>query len=429
MHPAPPTHPTGSVDHDPGQLHAFARGIAAQLREAGYEALFAGGCVRDRLLGRTPKDYDIATSAKPEQVENTFQGRDTYTVPVGAAFGVICVVDPKTKMQVEVATFRSDGAYLDGRRPVNVTFSTPQEDAYRRDFTINGLFLNPESDTIIDYVHGREDLDAGVVRAIGDPQARFTEDKLRLLRAVRFSATLGFTLEENTRKAITKMPEALRMVSAERVTGEIEKILLDKSRAQGLELLRNMDLLPMLFPESVKPLTDDTFAEIVSIEAHLTNPSLPMAIAPLLATVTDARGSKELAKKWRLSSRQANRVGWLVENYDALQEARTQRWPRVQRLLIHEGRNELIGLLAAQAACQKADEADLAFCRERIAWSIDKLNPAPLLTGDALINAGLAPGKQFAHLLEQVRDAQLEGELTTTEEAVQYAKKIASKTN
>ena len=422
QHPQPP-------NHDPGHLLAFARDVAAQLRGKGHDALFAGGCVRDRLLGRVPKDYDIATSAKPAEVEQTFRGRDTYTVPVGAAFGVICVVDPKTKMQVEVATFRSDGAYLDGRRPVNVTFSTPQEDAQRRDFTINGLFLDPESDQIIDYVDGRKDLDAGIVRAIGNPQARFTEDKLRLLRAVLFTATLTFALEEKTQAAIQIMPEALRMVSAERITAELERMLLDKSRAQGLQLLHDVGLLPMLFPQSTEPPSEHAFAQVLSIEAHLTTPSFPLSLAPLLAAVTDARGAKDLAKKWRLSSRQANRVGWLVENHEALHAAPTQHWPTVQRILIHEGRDELIGLLAAQTACQLTDAADLAFCRERIAWPVEKLNPPPLLTGDALIEAGLLPGKKFAHLLDEVRDAQLEAAITTPEEALQYAKKIAAESS
>ena len=392
--------------------------------------MFAGGCVRDRLLDRDPKDYDVATSAKPDEVEETFpQARDTYTVPVGAAFGVICVVDPKTKLQVEVATFRSDGAYLDGRRPVNVTFSTPEEDAQRRDFTINGLFLNPETEEVTDYVDGRKDLDAGIVRAIGNPQARFTEDKLRLLRAVRFTATLGFKLEEKTRSAIGQMPEALRMVSAERITGELEKMLLDVSRAQGLQLLHDVGLLPMLFPESMPAPGRDALAEVLSLESHLSAPSFPLALTPLLAAVTDARGARDLAKQWRLSSRQANRVGWLVENHEALHAAPTQRWPQLQRILIHEGRDELVSLLAAQAACKQADRADLAFCQERVAWPVEKLNPTPLLTGDSLIEAGLTPGKKFARLLEEVRDAQLEGRVTTPKEAMHYAKQMADEGN
>jgi tRNA nucleotidyltransferase/poly(A) polymerase len=400
-----------------------------QLRSVGFDALFAGGCVRDRLLDRIPKDYDIATSAKPNEVEETFRKRDTYTVPVGAAFGVICVVDPKTKMQVEVATFRSDGAYLDGRRPVNVTFSTPQEDAQRRDFTINGLFLDPETEEVIDYVDGRKDLDAGIVRAIGNPQARFAEDKLRLLRAVRFTATLGFKLEEKTRSAIGQMPEALRMVSAERITGELEKMLLDANRAQGLQLLHEVGLLPMLFPESMPLPGRDALAEVLSLESHLSAPSFPLALAPLLAAVTDARGARDLAKQWRLSSRQAGRISWLVENYRTLHAAQTQRWPRLQRVLIHEGRDELVSLLAAQAACKQADGADLAFCCERVAWPTEKLNPPPLLTGDSLIEAGLSPGKKFAKLLEEVRNAQLEGQVTTPEEAMHYVKRMAAEGN
>ena len=416
-------------NHPPGSRHAFARSVAMQLRSVGFDALFAGGCVRDRLLDRIPKDYDIATSAKPNEVEETFRKRDTYTVPVGAAFGVICVVDPKTKMQVEVATFRSDGAYLDGRRPVNVTFSTPQEDAQRRDFTINGLFLDPETEEVIDYVDGQKDLEAGIVRAIGDPEARFTEDKLRLLRAVRFTATLGFKLEEKTRSAIGQMPEALRMVSAERITGELEKMLLDANRAQGLQLLHEVGLLPMLFPESMPLPGRDALAEVLAIESHLSAPSFPLALAPLLAAVTDPHGARDLAKQWRLSSRQAGRISWLVENYRTLHAAQTQRWPRLQRVLIHEGRDELVSLLAAQAACKQADGADLAFCRERVAWPTEKLNPPPLLTGDSLIEAGLSPGKKFAKLLEEVRNAQLEGRVTTPEEAMHYAKRMADEGN
>ena len=417
------------IEHDPESLRRFATDVALRLRTAGFEALFAGGCVRDRLLDRDPKDYDVATSAKPDEVEETFRKHGTYTVPVGAAFGVICVVDPKTKMQVEVATFRSDGAYLDGRRPVNVTFSTPQEDAQRRDFTINGLFLDPETEEVIDYVDGRKDLDAGIVRAIGDPEARFTEDKLRLLRAVRFTATLGFKLEERTRSAIGKMPEALRLVSAERITGELEKMLLDASRAQGLQLLDEVGLLPMLFPESMPLPGREAFAEVLSLESHLSAPTFPLALAPLLAAVTDARGARDLAKQWRLSSRQAHRISWLVENYRALHAAQTQRWPQLQRILIHEGRDELVSLLAAQTACQQTGAADLAFCRERIAWPAEKLNPPPLLTGDSLIEAGLSPGKKFAKLLEEVRNAQLEGRVTTREEAMHYVKRMAAEGN
>lgn len=423
MHPTDTSEP---VEYDPGQLRAFAQEVALQLRQKGHQALFAGGCVRDRLLGRVPKDYDIATSARPEEVEQTFSGRDTFTVPVGAAFGVICVVEPKTKIQVEVATFRSDGAYLDGRRPVNVTFSTPQEDAQRRDFTINGLFLDPESDRIIDYVDGRQDLDAGLVRAIGDPQARFTEDKLRLLRAIRFTATLGFKLTENTRAAIAQMPEALRMVSAERISSELEKMLLDKNRADGLKLVHTLGLLPMLLPTDLKQPSDATFADVLATESHLTTPSFSLTLAPLLAAITDARGAKAVAKAWRLSSRQANRISWLVENFTALHGAATRPWSTVQRLLIHEGRDDLLGLLAAQTASKQADPADLAFCRERIGWPNETLNPPPLLNGDMLIEQGFEPGKTFAALLDAVRDAQLEGKLTTLEEAMTYAKKIAA---
>ncbi|MEE2781398.1 MAG: CCA tRNA nucleotidyltransferase [Planctomycetota bacterium] len=408
-------------------LHRFATGVAKRLRSEGFETFFAGGCVRDRLLGRTPKDYDVATSATPDEVEALFRTSDTFTVPVGAAFGVICIVDPATKMQVEVATFRSDGAYLDGRHPVGVTFSTAEEDAQRRDFTINGLFLDPETEEVIDFVDGQADLENKIVRAIGDPTARFTEDKLRLLRAVRFTATLGFQLQEKTAAAIRNMPEALRVVSAERITAELEKMLLDASRAKGLRMLLDLKLLPTLFPESMPMPGEQQFTNLLEVEAELQTPSLPLALAPLLAAITDAEGAQEVSKRWRLSTRQANRIAWLIQNQRELYGATGKNWSQLQRLLAHQGREELVGWLAAEVACKRAEADDLAYCRERIAWPEEKLNPPPLLSGDTLIAAGLVPGKNFAHLIESTRDAQLDGHISTPEEAIEYAKQLADR--
>ena len=215
----------------------FATDVVRQLRAAGYVALWAGGCVRDLLLGRGAEDYDVATSATPEQVRTLFGKR--RTLAVGESFGVIIVLPPsKTAEPVEVATFRTEGVYLDGRRPTEVAFSTPEEDAQRRDFTINGMFYDPIEQRVLDYVGGEADLHRKVLRAIGDPHARMTEDKLRMLRAVRFAATLEFELDPTTRAAVQLMAPEMRVVSAERIAQELHKVLAHRTRVRGFSCWR-----------------------------------------------------------------------------------------------------------------------------------------------------------------------------------------------
>src|SRR6186997_3487253 len=215
---------------------AFAVEIAQKLRAAGFEALWAGGCVRDELLGLTPKDYDVATSATPDQIRDLFGRR--RTLPIGAAFGVITVLGPRTAGQIEVATFRSDAAYSDGRHPDSVTFTTAEHDAERRDFTINGLFYDPVAEQVVDYVGGQDDLHKRTIRAIGDARARLGEDKLRMLRAVRFATAFDFTIDADTLRAIQKMAAELNTVSAERIGMEVRLMLIDPNRAVALRLLR-----------------------------------------------------------------------------------------------------------------------------------------------------------------------------------------------
>src|SRR6266478_3257080 len=217
--------------------------IVKRLREAGHVAYFNGGCVRDMVRGVEPHDIDIATSATPEQVQALF----TKTVPVGAAFGVVLVLEGEH--QFEVATFRSDDAYVDGRRPSAVHFGSPEEDARRRDFTINGLFYDPIADQIIDFVGGRADIERKLVRTIGDPHQRFTEDKLRLLRCVRFAANLGYEIEPATFDAVKEMAAEIQVVSAERIRDELVKILTRPNAGRGLELLDASGLLPEILPE------------------------------------------------------------------------------------------------------------------------------------------------------------------------------------
>ena len=239
----------------------FATDVVRQLRAAGYTALWAGGCVRDLLLGRGAEDYDVATSATPEQVRTLFGKR--RTLAVGESFGVIIVLPPsKTAEPVEVATFRTEGVYLDGRRPTEVAFSTPEEDAQRRDFTINGMFYDPIQMQVLDYVGGEADLHRKVLRAIGDPHARMTEDKLRMLRAVRFAATLEFELDPTTRAAVQLMAPEMRVVSAERIAQELRKVLAHRTRVRGFQLLAETGLLEVLFPEVLPQTAEGVIAQI-----------------------------------------------------------------------------------------------------------------------------------------------------------------------
>jgi poly(A) polymerase len=232
---------------DPRLQREFAVDVVAKLRAAGFEAYWAGGCVRDQLLGREPKDFDVATDARPDEIRGIFGFR--RTVAVGEAFGVIKVVGRKPEGEVEVATFRQDASYSDGRHPDSVRFSTPEADAQRRDFTINGLFYDPLDDRVIDFVGGQEDLARRMVRAIGDARARFAEDKLRLLRGVRIAATFDFTLEPATRDAIKAMADQITVVSAERIAAEMRLMLVHPRRARALELLRELGLLKIILPE------------------------------------------------------------------------------------------------------------------------------------------------------------------------------------
>src|SRR5262245_30736477 len=289
----------------------FAIDVVRRLRQSGYEALWAGGCVRDELLGLTPADYDVATSARPEEVERTF----ARTVAVGASFGVVEVIGPRRPDQsfpkVQVATFRSDGAYIDGRRPESVVFSTAVEDAQRRDFTINGMFFDPLESKVIDYVGGQADLKAGVLRAIGDPRARFREDKLRLMRAVRMAARFDFPIESATAAAIREMAPELNVVSAERIADELRKMLVHRNRAWAMRQMDELGLLRQVLPEVENDMkgrlpqglpeapTGDLWQHILRVLELLEGPqwpqpspvSFPLAFAAILHDVGKKRSA------------------------------------------------------------------------------------------------------------------------------------------
>ena len=396
----------------------FAVHVAAELSRAGHHALFAGGCVRDRLLGKTPKDYDVATDAPPPRVREVFGRR--RTLAVGESFGVIVVLPDRRRFpeaqQVEVATFREEAGYADGRRPDAVTFSTPQADAQRRDFTINGLFEDPASGEVIDHVGGRADLAAGVIRAIGDPAERMEEDRLRLLRAVRFAATLGFDLDWATANAVKAQADGLPSVSGERIGQEMRRMLTAPGRATGAGLLRELALLPRVAP-AVAALPPANFALTCDTLAALDEPaSFPLALAALYRGAGDAG---EAVRRWRLSNAEAARAADLLRDVNALTGFPDLPAHRKKRLLAGEHAADLIALVRAErrAARQPNADADAAAAFLR-GTPPDDLAPPPLLTGRDLIAAGLTPGPDFKAKLDAAYDAQLDGRVTTTAEAL-----------
>ena len=411
---------------DTARQREFALEVAQKLRGAGFESLWAGGCVRDQLLGITPKDYDVATNATPDQIRDLFGHR--RTLAIGAAFGVVTVLGPRSAGQIEVATFRTDATYTDGRHPDAVHFTTAEHDAERRDFTINGLFYDPVADRVVDYVSGQRDLELRIIRAIGDPRLRLTEDKLRMLRAIRFAAAFNFEIEPATFVAIQSIAAEITTVSAERIGAEVRRMLLDQNRARALTLLSESQLLPHVLPE-VSALSGAAFNQTLQVAAALKSPTLSVALAALLANTSDPatcppHPASSPGRRLRYTNKEIERTAWLLTNLPLLDNAASLPWPRLQRLLTHEGAAELIALREAIAG---PNDINLAFCRERLAWPPERLNPPPLLDGSDLIQHGLAPGPNFAALLEQTRDGQLNGEIHTREEALALVDRLINR--
>jgi len=403
----------------------FAEDVVRRLRAAGFEALFAGGCVRDELLGLAPADYDVATSARPEQVTPLFR----RTVEVGASFGVVEAIGPRrpdgSYPKVQIATFRSDGAYTDGRRPDAVTFSTAEEDARRRDFTINGMFLDPLDGRVIDYVGGQADLNAKILRAIGDPHDRFREDKLRLMRAVRMAARFGFPIEDTTAAAIREMAAQLPVVSAERIAEELRKMLVHPNRVWALRQLDELGLLRHIIRE-VGPgqdagVWDHTLKMLAALEGPV---SFPLALAVVLHWV-GRRPAGAVCRRLKLSNVETARVEWLVGMGRSLGVARTLKPSRLYPVLVHPGIGELLAVHRADALASGWSMADVEFCEGLLRDTpIEVLNPPPLLTGDDLIALGWEQGPVFKKVLDAVREAQLDGTIATKEEAIRLAEEI-----
>ena len=429
----------------PAAARKFAIHVVRRLRDAGFQSLWAGGCVRDQLLGLKPKDYDVATDATPDQVRELFGYRKTLAI--GAAFGVISVMGPKSAGHVEVATFRRDASYSDGRHPDSVAFSTPEEDAQRRDFTINGLFLDPLENRVIDYVGGQEDLSRRVVRAIGDPHQRFGEDKLRMLRAVRFTATFGFDLDPVTLEAIRSQADDLVIVSAERIAAEMRRMLSHPSRAVAVDLLDRASLLTVVLPEagpidrSGETLTGSTWRPWPRTLRTLQALKVPDFIAALALLVREMwplnpddhpktiddlalgpiRVVDAVSDRWRLANEERMGAKRLLADQMVLREALKVPWPQLQRILIAPDIERRLAYLEAFESALEGETTATDYCRERLRLPPHWLNPPHLITGDDLKAAGLKAGPEFKTMLEAVRDAQLEGRVTTKEEAIELA--------
>ena len=410
---------------DPAQSREFATAVVRRLRDAGYETFWAGGCVRDELLGRTPADYDVATAALPDEVRSLFgRGR---TLAVGAAFGVITVLGPRGAGQVEVATFRADAASTDGRHPAGVTFCSAREDAQRRDFTINGLFLDPLSGEVHDFVDGRRDLADGIVRAIGVPAMRFGEDHLRMLRAVRFTAFFGFVLEHETRAAIERMTHLVVGVSPERVAAELRAMLSRPGRRRALELLAETGLAREVLPEVAPPVVDAArWHDTVRIVAAFDEPDLPMA----LATLGEHAGADvvaRIASRLRLSNRETKEAEWIragVADIEDVAEPATRPWSQVQPWVVGEHAAALADVLRARAACGHGDAIAAAWFTGQVARPRVEIDPPLLATGGELLAAGVPPGPPVGAALARIRSLQLDGAIATKEEALAVARRM-----
>jgi len=412
---------------DPQLARQFAVDVVRRLRESGHQALWAGGCVRDQLMGQLPKDYDVATDAVPNRVRDVFGKR--RTLAVGASFGVITVLGPEGAGQIDVATFRCDAPYSDGRHPDAVSFSDAEHDAQRRDFTINGLFFDPLEDRVIDYIGGQDDLARCVIRAIGDPLARIAEDKLRMLRAVRFAARFDFAIEEKTLSAIKQQARELVIVSAERIAAELRLTLTNPNRARGIELLAETGLLEIILPEAT-PLVQSPhhWPRTISVMAGLHAPTFAMALAALLreplALGAPANLPMVIFERWKLSTDELEGTEKLLREEPIIRTARAQPWPKLQRVLVAPRATELLGYCEAVARVVEGSTAEIGFCYEKLGLPAEVLNPPPLITGDDLKQLGLPPGPAYRKLLDAVRDAQLDNKITTRDEALELARNL-----
>jgi poly(A) polymerase len=432
-------------------METTAREICARLREHGHLAYFAGGCVRDMVRGLPPKDIDIATDARPEQVQKIFP----RTYAVGAHFGVIVVLE--NEFQFEVATFRSDDAYLDGRRPVQVHFSSPEEDARRRDFTINGMFFDPENNAVIDFVGGRADLDAKLVRAIGDASQRFAEDHLRLLRAIRFATVLQFEIEEQTWRAVMENASSINQISAERIRDELVRIFLSPQRTRGWDLLDRSGLLRAIIPEieAMKGCAQppqfhpegDVFQHTRLMLKLLpeTVVTVPLVFSVMLhdigkpktATVDEtgrirfnahdrigAEMTEKIMERLRFSRAEIDDTVEMVRQHMVFKDVPKMRVAKLKRFMARPTFVDELELHRVDCASSHAMLENYEFLqRKKEEFANEPIIPPPLVRGDDLLAMGLKPGPKFGEILEAVETRQLEGVLSTRNEALEWVKK------
>jgi poly(A) polymerase len=433
----------------------FADQICSKLRDAGHLAYLVGGCVRDILLEREPEDYDVTTDATPEQVEALFP----HTIDVGAKFGVTIVMedskDPDAA-QVEVATFRSDTSYSDGRHPDAVVYSkTPQEDVARRDFTINALLIDPRNDEVLDFVGGRDDLSAGVIRAIGEPERRFEEDKLRMLRAVRFAARFGYTIEPRTLEAIKKLAPKIHQVSAERVRDELTKILTEGAARRGFELLDETGLLEQVLPEISRmkgvqqppqfhPEGDVWIHTLLMLEGlPAGTPSTlgwgvllhDVGKPPTFAPPTGPNGrirfdrhvevgvkmAEEIERRLRFSNEDADQINALVNNHMRFKDVPVMKPATLKRFARLDRFDEHLALHRLDCLSSHRNLENYDAMKKFLAETPPELVAPPrFLTGKDLIEMGFRPGPRFKEILNAVEDAQLNGAVEGREAAERF---------
>jgi poly(A) polymerase len=431
-------------------MEKAAREVVERLRKHRHVAYFAGGCVRDLVRGETPKDFDVATSARPEEVQKIF----SRTYAVGAHFGVIVVLE--NGFQFEVATFRSDGVYLDGRRPVEVHFSSAEEDAKRRDFTINGMFFDPVAEEIIDFVGGRADLEEKLIRAIGDPAQRFTEDRLRMLRAVRFATVLNFAIETATWRALQQSAAQIDEISAERIREELVRIFVSPNRTRGWDLLDESGLMRAILPEieAMKGCAQpeqfhpegDVFRHTrIMLKLLPKEVSVPLVFSvlfhdvakPRTATVDEsgrirfnghdrigAEMTEQIMERLRFSRAEIDATVEMVRQHMVFKDVPRMRVAKLKRFMVRPTFAEELELHRVDCASshQMLDNYDFLL-RKREEFANEPIIPPPLVRGDDLIALGLNPGPKFGEILEAVETLQLESALQTREEALEWVKR------
>ncbi len=394
--------------------------VLRRLRTAGFQSLFAGGCVRDMLLGVRCSDYDIATDAEPGQVKKLFR----RVLLIGAKFGVAMVIHNGRK--VEVTTFRSDLSYSDGRRPDGVRFSSPQEDAERRDFTINGMFYDPIADEVIDYVGGRADLKSGVIRTIGDPDRRFAEDYLRMIRAVRFATRLGFSIAPETAEAVRKHAPKITSISGERIFDEMSKMLSHKSAARSLALLGELGLAGSILPELFRTEGQWKRAE-ARAECVAARCDMVLSLGALLAGL-EPNAIPNIVRRWGASNQLRNSLKFFSAHLDGWRKAADCALADFKRLMASRDFDRLRRLWLAEEKLQTGGSTQSRRIAKRAAGvDPEKITPRPFVTGADLSRMGLCEGPKVGRILHAVYEAQLNEEISSRSKAMKLARELAEK--